>query len=63
MQELIAAVAALAGILAGIWIRSSSAKREKQQLESRANDLAVNLAQMKAELGNAQALADGRAGF
>jgi DNA recombination protein RmuC len=63
MQELIAAVAALAGILAGIWIRGSSAKREKQQLESRANDLAISLAQTKAELGRAQTLADGRAGF
>jgi len=62
MQEFIAALAALAGILVGVWIRSLSAKREKQQFESRLVELAASLAATKAELGQVQAVADGRAG-
>ena len=63
MPELIAAAAALAGIFIGFWIRSLSAKREKQSLESRAAELAAGLGEMKIELARAQSLADGRAGF
>jgi DNA recombination protein RmuC len=62
MQEFIAAIAALVGILVGVWIRSQSAKREKQQFESRLVELAASLAATKAELGQVQAVADGRAG-
>jgi DNA recombination protein RmuC len=63
MQELTAAVAALAGILLGVWIRNLSAKREKQQLESRLGELIVTLGELKGDLATAQSVADGRAGF
>ena len=63
MQELVAAVAALAGILIGYWIRSLSVNREKQQFESRLRELAGNLGEMKSELAQAQSLASERAGF
>ena len=35
MQAVLAAMAALAGILIGYWLRSAAAAREKQQLEAR----------------------------
>ncbi len=63
MQEIIAAVAALAGILLGYWIRSLAGNREKQQMESRLGELTVNLGQAKRELGEAQGLAAARAGY
>jgi DNA recombination protein RmuC len=63
MQELIAAVAALAGILVGFWLRSVSAKKEKQHLEERLGEAAGNLGGMKAELAQAQSLAASRAGY
>ena len=51
MQEIIAAIAALAGILVGVWIRSLSAKREKQQLESRVGELAARCATSRRAAG------------
>jgi DNA recombination protein RmuC len=63
MQELIAAIAVLAGILVGVWIRSLSSKREKLQLETRIGELAANLGEIKTELGQTQSLAARRAGF
>jgi len=63
MQEIVAAVAALAGILVGYWIRNLSVNREKQQFENRLAELAHNLGEMKAELVQAQSLASARAGF
>jgi len=63
MQELVAAFAALAGILVGYWIRSLSVNREKRQFESRLHELAGNLGEMKSELAQAQSLASARAGF
>ena len=63
MQELIAAFAALAGILVGYWIRSLSVNREKLQFENRLTEVARDLGEMKAELVQAQSLASTRAGF
>jgi len=63
MQQLLAAIAALAGILIGYWIGTLAAKREKQQLESRVGELAANLGEIKTELDQAQSLAAVRAGF
>lgn len=63
MQEFIAALAALMGIFAGFWLRSVSAKREKQQLEERLGEAAGNVAGLRAELAQAQTLAASRAGF
>ena len=63
MQEFIAAVAALAGIFVGFWLRSVTAKKEKQQLEERLGEAAGNLVSLRAELAQAQALAALRAGF
>lgn len=63
MQELIAAGAALAGILVGYWIRSLSSKHEKQQLESRLGELTASVGELKTQLGEAQSLAASRAGF
>jgi hypothetical protein len=63
MQELIAAVVALAGSVVGYWIRSLCVYREKQQLESRLAEFSASLGEMKTELAQAQALASSRAGF
>jgi DNA recombination protein RmuC len=63
MQAVLAAMAALAGILIGYWLRSVAAAREKQQLEARLSEAAASLATMRGELGQAQAMAAARAGF
>ncbi|KAA6460325.1 DNA recombination protein RmuC [Acidobacteria bacterium AB60] len=63
MQALMAAVAALAGILLGYWLRSTSAAKEKQQLEGRLGEAAGSLAAARSEAGQAQATAAARAGF
>lgn len=63
MQALLAAVAALAGILIGYWLRGVAATREKQQLEARLGDASGSLASARSELGQAQATAASRAGF
>ena len=63
MQQLIAAVAALAGILIGYWIRTLAAKPGKQQLESRLGEVAASLGETRTELAGSQSLANARAGF
>ncbi len=63
MQELVAALAALAGILVGYWIRTLSVNREKQQFENRVGELTRDLAESRSELARAQSLASARAGF
>jgi DNA recombination protein RmuC len=63
MQQLLAAIAALTGILIGYWIRTLAARREKQQLESRLGELTASLGEIKIELAKAQSLANARAGF
>ncbi len=63
MQELMAAIAALAGILVGFWLRSVAAQKEKQHLEERLGEAGANLVGLRADLAQAQALAGSRAGF
>jgi DNA recombination protein RmuC len=63
MQAFISVIAALAGILLGYLLRHASAKNEKAQAEQRVGQLATDLSVVRAELGQAQSLADGRAGF
>ncbi len=63
MQELIVAIAALAGIVLGFWLRSLSAGREKQQLEGRISELAADLTILRNDCSQAQSLAAARAGF
>jgi DNA recombination protein RmuC len=64
MQAWIAAViAAFAGIVVGFWLRSTSAKAEKGQLENRSVELANELAALRRELALAQADTAARAGF
>src|ERR1019366_1271121 len=63
MQALIAAIAALAGIILGYWLRHASAKGEKAQLDRRAEDLAADLTAVRADFASAQALSASRAGF
>lgn len=70
MQALIAALAALIGILVGYWLRHVSAKgeralaaNEKVQMEQRAGELAADLAGVRAELAQLRDIAERRAGF
>jgi DNA recombination protein RmuC len=63
MQAFISVMAALAGIFLGYLLRHASAKNEKAQAEQRIGQLATDLSVVRAELGQAQSLADGRAGF
>jgi DNA recombination protein RmuC len=63
MQDLMAALAALAGILLGFWLRSVAARREKQHNEARLIEVAGDLANARADLAQAQSVADARAGF
>lgn len=63
MQALTAALAALAGILLGYWLRHASAKTEKTQLDRRAEELLADLTALRADLAAAQALSASRAGF
>src|SRR4051812_22691633 len=63
MQELISAIAALAGILIGYWIRTLAAKREKQPLEMQVGELTASLADARTQLAQWQSVANGRAGF
>ena len=63
MQAFIPVIAALAGILLGYLLRHALAKNEKAQAEQRMASLAADLNAVRAELGRAQSLADGRAGF
>jgi DNA recombination protein RmuC len=63
MQAFIPVIAALAGILLGYLLRHALAKNEKAQAEQRMALLAADLNAVRTELGRAQTLADGRAGF
>ena len=64
MQALMAGIAAaFAGIVLGFWLRTNSAKAEKEQLERRAGELAAELAGVRGELAQAQAESAARAGF
>lgn len=64
MLPLIAiAVAAIAGILVGFWLRGASARAEHAQLASRADELSRILDATKAELAQVQAESASRAGF
>ena len=64
MQTLIAALAAaFAGILVGFWLRSTSAKLEKAQLQQRNSELAIELAAVRRDLAQTQADSVARAGF
>jgi DNA recombination protein RmuC len=63
MQAFISVVAALAGILLGYLLRHASAKNEKAQAEERMAQLGADLSLIRAELGQAQSLADRRAGY
>ncbi len=63
MQALIAAIAALAGILLGYMLRHASAKAEKTQLDRRAGELLADLTAVRAEFASEQALSASRAGF
>ena len=63
MEALIPAIAALAGILLGYWLRNVLANKEKQQTDVRLGELNANLGDVKAELAQALKLAADRAGF
>jgi DNA recombination protein RmuC len=63
MQALIAAFAALAGILLGYFIRGNSAKSEKALLDQQSQKAAVDLASLQSQLAQAQAESARRAGF
>jgi DNA recombination protein RmuC len=63
MQSLIAGIAALVGIVLGFWLRNTSAKTEKTQLERRAGELVEELAAVRAQWAQAQAESAARAGF
>ena len=70
MQGLMAAVAAVVGILMGFWLRSQWARKEQSQLEVLLQDRVAELAATRTdlttarnELFQAQALAASRAGF
>ncbi|HTB95766.1 MAG TPA: DNA recombination protein RmuC [Terracidiphilus sp.] len=63
MQAVIAAAAALAGILLGFWMRSNSARSEKALLEQQAQKALADLTSTRSELASAQSAAAARAGF
>jgi DNA recombination protein RmuC len=56
-------VAAFAGILVGFWLRGASGKAEKLQREERMQELAAELAGVRAVLTQQQAESAARAGF
>ena len=70
MQALIAALAVIAGIIIGFFIRSRSAQSEKsaneqlnRERDQRNADLATQLAEVRTQLAQAQAESAARAGF
>jgi DNA recombination protein RmuC len=63
MQSLIAGIAALVGIALGFWLRNTSAKAEKAQFVRRAEELAAELAGVRAQAAQVQAESAERAGF
>ena len=60
---IIAAAAALAGIVLGFWLKGTSEKAEKAQLENRCAEQGRDLAAVRADLVKAQTDAAARAGF
>jgi DNA recombination protein RmuC len=63
MQALIGGIALIAGVLVGSWLKVVSEKAEKAQLERRGQELALELAGVRAELVKAQTESGARAGF
>ncbi|MDE3148686.1 MAG: DNA recombination protein RmuC [Acidobacteriota bacterium] len=64
MQALIVgAIAAIAGILVGFWLRGASAKGEKAQLELRNAELTRDLNTARSEIAQLQAESAARAGY
>ncbi len=63
MQALVAALAAVIGILVGYWLRHVLAKGERAQMAQRVAELTADLALLRAELEQARELAAKRAGF
>jgi DNA recombination protein RmuC len=64
MQSLIAVLAAaFVGIVLGFWLRTASARAEREQLERRAGELTGELAGVRDELAKTQAESAARAGF
>lgn len=63
MQALIAILAAVIGFVLGYWVRQFWAKNERDQINSRAAEIATELANARAQLHEAQSLAATRAGF
>jgi DNA recombination protein RmuC len=64
MQALMAGIAAaFIGIVFGIWLKATSAKAEKAQLERRVAELGAELNAVRNELAQTQSESAGRAGF
>ena len=63
MQALIAVIAILAGIAIGYWIRSNSAKSEKNLLDQHNREQAEALHAFRNQLAQSQAESAARAGF
>ena len=64
MQALIVgAIAAIAGILVGFWLRGVSARSEKVQLEQRTAELTCDLIAARNDVSKAQSESAARAGF
>jgi DNA recombination protein RmuC len=63
LASIAAVVAALAGILVGFWLRSTSTKSEKAALEQRIREAADALNAARESLAQAQAESASRAGF
>ena len=63
LQALIAAIAALAGIVVGYLLRQSTAGHEKAAHSRRQEELLAEVAGLRAQLREAQSLAASRAGF
>lgn len=63
MQALLAAMAAVVGILVGFWLRHASSKNEKAQLSQRIAELSADQIALRAQLTEAQSTSAARAGF
>ncbi|HZB88063.1 MAG TPA: DNA recombination protein RmuC [Terracidiphilus sp.] len=63
MQAVIAIAALLVGIVLGFWFRAHAAKAEKAQLDQRVREAVEALAAAQAQLAQAQAESNTRAGF
>ena len=64
MQPLLIGIAAtFVGILAGFWLRNTSAKAEKAQLERRVQELAAEISSVRADLGRAQSESAAKTAF